>query len=152
MNIYFIIPLALVPDPVEDLKAHVDSSVPSVALCWTPPQNVGARTPSSCSDVSCYQIRIKSSRRQHSNSDKCCGLYWERNGVFSKHFGIISYTKKQNYYEISVGGSTTSIVLDRETGLTPHSTFTFEVRAQCGEDVGQWRAVQVFVGELKQAF
>ena len=56
----------------------------------------------------------------------------------------------QNYEEAFVDGSTTSIVLNRESGLTTHTTFTFEVRAQSGDDMGQWKSVSAFVGELKK--
>ena len=59
---------------------------------------------------------------------------------------------KQNrgrHYKEFVDGSTTSIVLNRKSGLTTHTTFTFEVRAQSGDDMGQWKAVSAFVGELK---
>ena len=55
----------------------------------------------------------------------------------------------RHYEEAFVDGSTTSIVLTRESRLTTHTTFTFEVRAQSGDDVGQWKAVSAFVGELK---
>ena len=53
------------------------------------------------------------------------------------------------HYEEFVDGSTTSIVLNRESGLTTHTTFTFEVKAQSGDDMGQWKAVSTFVGQLK---
>ena len=59
---------------------------------------------------------------------------------------------KQNrgqHYEEFVDGSKTSIVLNRKSGLTTHTTFTFEVKAQSGDDMGQWKAVSAFVGELK---
>ena len=55
----------------------------------------------------------------------------------------------RHYEEAFVDGSTTSIVLNRELGLTTHTTFTFEVRAQSGDDIGQWKAISAFVGELK---
>ena len=57
--------------------------------------------------------------------------------------------KGRHYNEAFVDGSTTSIVLNRESGLTTHTTFTFEVRAQSGDDMGQWKSTSAFVGELK---
>jgi len=46
-----------------------------------------------------------------------------------------------------VNGSTTTTVITRESGLRPLTTFTFEVRAYCGDDVsGEWRTVSTFVG------
>lgn len=56
----------------------------------------------------------------------------------------------RHYEEAFVDGSTTSIVLNRESGLTSHTTFTFEVRAQSGDGMGQWKAVSTFVGEFKK--
>ena len=49
-------------------------------------------------------------------------------------------------------GSTTSLVLKKEAGLTPHTTFTFEVKAQSGKYVGQWKTVSAYVGELNKSF
>ena len=53
---------------------------------------------------------------------------------------------------MNVDGSTTSLVLKRESGLTPHTTFIFEVKAQSGKYVGQWKSVSAFVGELNESF
>ena len=49
-------------------------------------------------------------------------------------------------------GSTTSLVLKKESWLTPHTTFIFEVKAQSGKYVGQWKTVSAFVGELNKMF
>ena len=106
---------ALNPDPVESLKIHVDSCIPSVTLTWAPPQNSGVGSPDSCLDVSRYLIRFKPRGTRH---------------------------------DITVDGSTTSLVLKRESGLIPHTTSIFEVRAQCGDYLGQWKTVSAFVGEL----
>ena len=112
---------ALDPDPVENLKVHMDPCVPSVTLTWAPPQNSGLPSPDSCLDVSRYHIRFKSKGTRR-------------------------------YKEMTVDGSTTSLVLKRESGLTPHTTFIFEVSAQSGDCVGQWKTVSVFVGELNNGF
>ena len=47
-----------------------------------------------------------------------------------------------------MNGSTTSIVLSEESGLSLHAPFTFEVRAQSGDDFGEWKEVSAFIGEL----
>ena len=53
---------------------------------------------------------------------------------------------KEDYHEMDVDGSTTSIVLNRESGLTPLTSFTFEVRAQSGDELGDWKSVSTHVG------
>ena len=112
---------ALDPDPVENLKIHMDPCVPSVTLTWAPPQNFGLASPDSCLDVCRYHIRFKPKGTWH-------------------------------YKPMTVDGSTASLVLKRESGLTPHTTFIFEVSAQCGDRLGQWKTVSVFVGELNNTF
>ena len=111
---------ALNPDPVENLKVHVDPCIPSVTLTWAPSQNSGVASPDLCSDVSRYYIRFK-----------------ERG--------------TRRYKKMTVDGSTTSLVLKRESGLTPHTTFIFEVKAQSGKFRGQWKTVSAFVGELDES-
>ena len=108
-------PLDLVPGPVEKLKIHVDKSIPSATLTWAPPQNVGADSPSTCSEVSQYHIRFKPKGRK-------------------------------DYREMTVDGSATSIVLNRESGLIPHTSFTFEVRTQSRDNLGDWKSVSTIVG------
>ena len=119
--LYIFCHSALNPDPVENLKVHVDPSIPSVTLTWAPPQNSGVASPDSCLDVSRYHIRFKERGTQH-------------------------------YKEMTVDGSTTSLVLKKESGLTPHTTFIFEVKAQSGKFLGQWKTVSAFVGELNKMF
>ena len=70
--------------------------------------------------------------------------------MFSRYHIRFKPKGRQHYNEIDMDWTTTGIVLNRETGLTPHTTFTFEVRAQCGEDVGQWRAVSAFFRKLRK--
>ena len=48
--------------------------------------------------------------------------------------------------EMTVDGSTTSVVLTRESGLVPLTTYDFAVRAQSGEDVGEWETVSAYFG------
>ena len=63
--------------------------------------------------------------------------FWP-NQLKSKHY---SSGKKE------VKGSTTAIVITRESGLRPQTTFTFEVRACSGDSVSQeWKPVTTFVG------
>ena len=60
-------------------------------------------------------------------------------------------SREQHYEEIFVDGSTNSIIIDRKLGLTTNTTYSFEIRAQNDDDdVGQWKAVSAFVGELKR--
>ena len=47
-----------------------------------------------------------------------------------------------------MNGDITSIVFSEESGLSLHATFTFEVRAQSGDKLGEWKAVSAFIGEL----
>ena len=56
--------------------------------------------------------------------------------------------ERQHYNEVKVNGSTTSIVLGKKDGLYLHTTFIFEVRAQSGDDFGEWEVVSAFIGEL----
>ena len=58
--------------------------------------------------------------------------------------------RRQHYEEVFVDGSTNSIIIDRQLGLTTNTTYSFEIRAQNDDDVGQWKAVSAFVGELKR--
>ena len=56
--------------------------------------------------------------------------------------------QKEHYNEKTVNGSTTTTVITRESGLTPLTTSTFEVRACSGDDASQeWRTVSTFVGK-----
>ena len=55
--------------------------------------------------------------------------------------------EKGCYNEKLVDGSTTTIVITRETGLRPLTETTFEVRACSGDDVSpKWKTVSTFVG------
>ena len=55
--------------------------------------------------------------------------------------------EKGCYNENTVDGSTTTIVITRESGLRPLTETTFEVRACSGDDASQeWRTVSTFVG------
>lgn len=56
--------------------------------------------------------------------------------------------ERQLYYHIDVDSSTTRIDFNRESGLIPHKTFIFEVRAQCGDAFGQWKAESALISEL----
>ena len=54
--------------------------------------------------------------------------------------------EKGCYNENTVNGSTTTIVITRESGLRPLTETTFEVRACSGDDVSQESTVSRFVG------
>ena len=55
--------------------------------------------------------------------------------------------EKGCYNESAVNGSTTTIVITRESGLRPLTENTFEVRACSGDDASQkWMTVSAFVG------
>ena len=45
-----------------------------------------------------------------------------------------------------VNGSTTSMILTRESGLVPQTTYEFAVRAQSGDDIGEWETVSAYLG------
>ena len=54
----------------------------------------------------------------------------------------------RDYYdEMSVSSSTTSVVLKRDSGLILHTTSIFEVRAQCGDNLGEWTIVSAKIGK-----
>ena len=95
----------------------MDTRKPSVTLNWDPPAN--AKHPG---DVTNYQIRFWDNDRDLSKL-KCC------NSVKP------------------VKGSTTNIVITRESVLRPLTTFTFEVRACSGDNVSHnWKTASAFVG------
>jgi len=99
------------------LTATVDVHKPSVTLNWDPPAN--AKDPR---DITNYQIR-----------------FWDNDRDLSK-------LKCYNSVKL-VKGSTTNIVITRESGLRPLTTFTFEVRARSGDNICQeWKSVSTFVG------
>ena len=56
--------------------------------------------------------------------------------------------ERQHYNDVYVNGAKTSVVFSEELGLSLNATFTFEVRAQSGDNFGEWKAVSVFIGEL----
>ena len=63
----------------------------------------------------------------------------------------ISFRDKEKgcYNKMLVDGSTTAMVVTRESGLKPLTMSTFEVRACSGDDVGQEKeTVSAFVGRL----
>jgi len=117
-----IYPAALVPDPVHNLKISVEPNIPTVALTWDPPGNV-IETGTWCSLLNAIQYHIRFKPKE-----------------------------REHYDEVSVDSSTTSMVLNRESGLIPLTTSTFEVRAQCGEDLGDWNVISGYIGECKVVF
>ena len=56
---------------------------------------------------------------------------------------------REHYNEISVDSSTNSMVLSRESGLIPLATSTFEVRSQCGDDLGEWNVISGYIGKWR---
>ena len=53
---------------------------------------------------------------------------------------------REHYREMTVDGSATSVVLARESGLIPQTTYDFGVRAQSGDGLGDWKIVSTYVG------
>ena len=53
---------------------------------------------------------------------------------------------RERYKEMTVDGSTTSVVLTRELGLAPQIIYDFCVRAQSGDCMGNWKTVSAYVG------
>jgi len=56
---------------------------------------------------------------------------------------------REHYDEVDVDGSATSVILKRESGLIPLTTSMFEVRAQCGDNLGKWKAISRYIGEWR---
>ena len=54
---------------------------------------------------------------------------------------------REHYHDMGVDRSTPCVVLKRESGLIPHTTTIFEVRAQCGDDLGEWKQASRFIGK-----
>lgn len=48
--------------------------------------------------------------------------------------------------ETTVDGSTTSIVLTRDSGLVPQTTYEFGVRAQSADNIGEWERLSTYIG------
>jgi len=58
---------------------------------------------------------------------------------------------REHYDEVNmtVGRHKTRVVLKKDSGLIPHTTSVFEVRAQCENALGEWTAVSTFIGEWR---
>ena len=95
----------------------MDPNVPCATLTWDPPQNV-------------KKTGIPSSLLSNSKYN----IRFKPKG-------------REHYNEVDVDGSTTSVVLKRESGLIPLTTSMFEVRAQCGDNLGKWKAISRYIGE-----
>ena len=54
---------------------------------------------------------------------------------------------REHYHDISVDRSTACVVLKRDSGLIPHTTSIFEVRAQCRDGLGEWKQVSKYIGK-----
>lgn len=52
----------------------------------------------------------------------------------------------EGYFKMTVKAPTTSIVLTRESGLKPLTTYDFEVRARNANHSGNWSAVSEYIG------
>ena len=53
---------------------------------------------------------------------------------------------KESYDEMTVDGSTTSVVLTRNSGLVPQITYDLGVRAQSADDMGEWERLSTYIG------
>lgn len=74
----------------------------------------------------------------------------ERLSDVSKYHIRFKPRGRKDYHEMTVDGSTTSVVLNRKSGLTPHTSFTFEVMAQSRDNLGDWKSVSTVVGKLNK--
>ena len=52
----------------------------------------------------------------------------------------------EEYVEKTLSGSTTKVVLTRESGLVPLKNYHFQVRAQSGYCKGEWKEVTALYG------
>lgn len=111
---YFCTALHL--DPVCNLLAAVDETVPSVTLSWDPPANIR-----STEEVTEYQIDFI--KVDHQNE-----------------------TTPSENTEMTVNGSTNSVVLTRESGLEPLTHYRFWVRGKSGPTGGDWDNVSRHYG------
>ena len=111
---YFCTALHL--DPVRNLLAAVDETVPSVTLSWDPPANIR-----STEEVTEYQIDFI--KVDHHNE-----------------------TMPGENTEMTVNGSTNSVVLTRESGLEPLTHYRFWVRGKSGPTGGDWDNVSRHYG------
>jgi len=50
------------------------------------------------------------------------------------------------YDETTVDGSTTSMVLTRDSGLVPQTTYELGVRAQSADNMGEWERLSAYIG------
>ena len=67
----------------------------------------------------------------------------------SKYYIRFKPKDRQHYDEVTVDSSATNKILSRESGLIPWTMSMFEVRAQCGDDLGEWNAISSYVGKSK---
>ena len=54
--------------------------------------------------------------------------------------------REDAYYEMTVSAPVTNILLTREDGLKPLTGYDFEVRAQNGDNNGEWSTVSQYIG------
>ena len=54
---------------------------------------------------------------------------------------------RKDYHKMTVDSPATSVLLTRENGLNPLTTYDFEVRARnTGHNEGEWRKVSEYIG------
>ena len=87
-----------------------------------------------------YLTDSESSKRQKS---KICKKKKKKKTSIMKLYAAVIYD------EVDIDGSATSVILKRESGLIPLTTSMFEVRAQCGDNLGKWKAISRYIGEWR---
>ena len=105
--------LDLFPGEVQNLRAKMDTSTPSLILEWNKPSNCVTDQ-----DVTSYDIRFRPS----------------------------GSPDEEGYCNVTVRAPATSIVLTRESGLTPLVEYQFEVRAKNPSYDGNWSSKSKYIG------
>ena len=106
----------MIPGKVQNLWSTTDTSQASVTLNWDKPDNVKA-----AGDVTTYDIRFKA-------------------------YGLDLDDLFQEYSGVTVKAPATSVLLTRQSGLTPLTKYKFEVRARNDGHEGRWSGVSGYSG------
>jgi len=113
----YLFPAALVPGQVQNLRSTLDTNIPSLTLNWDIPSNV-----ETAEEVTAYDICFRPA-----------GSWWR------------SWWRK-DHYKMTVDSPATSILITRENGLNPLTTYEFEVRARNDHGVGEWNKGFKYIG------
>jgi len=55
---------------------------------------------------------------------------------------------RKDYYKMTVDSPATSVLITRENGLNPLTTYDFEVRARKNNCEGEWSKISKYIGTL----